>query len=254
MSTGSEADAVPSRVVVQADALAWMQENSAPAGASVVTSLPDVSELGGVPLDAWRVWFEDAARAVLRWVPEGGVAIFFQSDIRHGGVWIDKGHLVHRGADAEGAKLLWRATVCRKPAGTISAGRPGTSHMMCVARPGASPAELGALGPSSLGMRGLPPDVLPDAGFMPWSRAMGANACRAACRYLLAIGRTTLVDPFCGYGTALAVANAMGLDSIGVDLSAKACRAARRCVLPEGWDRAPSDALSASRPPARSPA
>lgn len=227
----------PSRVVVQAEALAWMGANAAPPRASVVTSLPDVSELA-MPIEAWRVWFEDAARAVLRWIPEGGVAVFFQSDIRHGGGWVDKGHLVHRAADAEGATLLWRSTVCRKPAGTVSAGRPGTSHLMAFARPAATESERGALGPKTLGMRGLPPDVIPDAGFMPWSRAMGATACRAACRYLLAVGTTTLVDPFCGRGTALAVANAMGLDAIGVDVSAKAARAARRCTLPEGWDRA----------------
>jgi hypothetical protein len=76
------------------------------------------------------------------------------------------------------------------------------------------------------------PDVLPDAGFMPWSRAMGVAACRVACRYLIDETTTrTVVDPFCGRGTVLAVANAMGLDAIGVDLSAKRVRAARAFVI-----------------------
>jgi tRNA G10 N-methylase Trm11 len=35
------------------------------------------------------------------------------------------------------------------------------------------------------------------------------------------------VDPFCGYGTVLAVANALGLDAVGVDLSARMCARAR---------------------------
>jgi tRNA G10 N-methylase Trm11 len=37
----------------------------------------------------------------------------------------------------------------------------------------------------------------------------------------------TIVDPFCGWGTALAVANALGMDAVGVDLSARMCRRAR---------------------------
>jgi hypothetical protein len=41
----------------------------------------------------------------------------------------------------------------------------------------------------------------------------------------------TVVDPFCGFGTVLAVANAMGLDAIGVDASARMCRRARQLVL-----------------------
>lgn len=215
------------RTVVQADALAWMAETPAPASASVVTSLPDVSELSGAPLEAWRAWFVAAARAVLRWVPEGGVAIFYQSDIRLGGAWIDKGHLVHLAADAEDATLLWHSVVCRKPAGTVSPGRPGASHMLAFTRARALDAILAA------GRPALPPDVVPDAGLMPWSRAMGAEACRLACAYASATGARVVVDPFCGRGTVLAVANAMGLDAVGVDLSAKRCKAARRCVLPD---------------------
>ena len=38
----------------------------------------------------------------------------------------------------------------------------------------------------------------------------------------------TIVDPFCGYGTVLAVANALGMGAIGVDLSARMCKRARR--------------------------
>jgi hypothetical protein len=71
-------------------------------------------------------------------------------------------------------------------------------------------------------------DVLPDAGEMPWSRAMGVNACKAACRFLIdETAARRVVDPFCGKGTVLAVANALGLDALGVELSGKRCRTAR---------------------------
>jgi tRNA G10 N-methylase Trm11 len=36
-----------------------------------------------------------------------------------------------------------------------------------------------------------------------------------------------VVDPFCGFGTVLAVANALGLDAVGVDVSPRMCRRAR---------------------------
>lgn len=204
------------RTIVQGDAFAWLAANPADDGTSVVTSLPDISELPHLAFDGWRAWFVDAVRTVIRWVPESGIAIFYQSDIRHRGAWVDKGYLVMRGADDEGASIVWHKIVCRRPPGTIALGRPSYSHMIAIART-----------PRPAGQR-PGPDVLPDAGKMSWSRAMGLEACRVACRWLADETTTRIVvDPFCGRGTVLAVANAMGFDTIGVDLSAKRCRAAR---------------------------
>ncbi|HSO31570.1 MAG TPA: hypothetical protein VLT33_03610 [Labilithrix sp.] len=213
--------AEPRRTLVNEDALAWMAANAAPADASVVTSLPDVSELPHLDLEGWRRWFIAAARQVIAWTPREGASIFFQSDIRVGGAIVDKSYLVMRAAEQEGAHLLWHKIVCRRPPGTISFGRPSWSHMLCVAHVPRPPA------------RAPGPDVLPDAGFMPWSRAMGVTACRVACTYLRdEVRARTIVDPFCGRGTVLAVANAMGLDALGVELSAQRCRAARALVVP----------------------
>lgn len=210
----------PSRLIIQADALAWMASSPAPSDAAVITSLPDVSELSGLSVEAWKLWFVEAARRVIRWTPPHGAAIFFQSDVRSRVVWIDKGYLVMRAAEQEGASVVWHKIVCRKPPGTVALGRPSYSHMICVSmaplKPGLHPG----------------PDVLPDAGLMPWSRAMGVAACRVACAYVQgATDARVVVDPFCGQGTVLAVANSMGLDAIGVDLSARRCRAARSLVI-----------------------
>jgi hypothetical protein len=209
---------MPLRRVLHTEALAFLAANPADPGTSVVTSLPDLSELSGFDLDAWRGWFVGAVRRVVAWVPEEGVAIFFQSDIRHQGTLIDKGYLVAQGAEAERASTLWHKIVCRRPPGTIAFGRPSYSHMICVHR-GPSPRAP---------MRHPGPDVIPDAGFMPSSRAMGVNACRVALRFLREETATSLVvDPFCGSGTVLAVANAMGFDALGIDIGAKRCKAAR---------------------------
>jgi hypothetical protein len=185
------------------------------AGASVVTSLPDLSELPALRIDGWRRWFEEAAELVVRSVPDEGVAIFFQSDIRHAGLWVDKGALVTRAAERAGAALLFHRIVCRLPPGTTTAGRASYAHLLGFARTLRPPPRPAA-------------DVIADGGATAGRKAMGMTAALAACRFVRDQTATRLVvDPFCGWGTALAAANALGLEAIGVDLSARMCRRAR---------------------------
>jgi hypothetical protein len=215
-----------SRAIVHGDGLRWMREQPAPAHASIVTSLPDVSELSELSFAEWRAWFVDSARAVLRWLPPAGLAIFYQSDVLHAGVWVDKAHLVLTAADAEGAALVWHKIVCRLPPGTEHYGRASYSHMLCLTRD-----QL----PEP---RAASPDVLPSAGKKSWTRGMGSTACELACEYLRTHSATrVVVDPFCGRGSVLAVASRMGFDVIGVELSARRCRAARAAIGAESGDR-----------------
>jgi hypothetical protein len=211
-----EAARTPSRSVYHHEALAWLGEHPAPGGASVITSLPDVSELPDFDFDTWRAWFAGAVRALLAWVPPEGLAIFFQTDVLQRGVWIDKSHLVQSAAEGSGHGLVWHKIVCRTPPGAVRPGRPGYSHLLCFSRV-AHPAFRSAL-----------PDVLADAGEELSQKAMGILACALACRFVLeATPASVIVDPFCGRGSVLAVANALGLDAIGVDHSDRCCRAAK---------------------------
>lgn len=207
----------PGRTVHEGDALAWLAARGELPGCSLVTSLPDVCEL---PLSfvEWKKWFIDAAEAVLRACPPEGVVIFYQTDIKKAGVWVDKGHLVQLAGDRCEMPLLWHKIACRKPAGTISFGRPSYAHLLCFARvPATEPDGLA--------------DVF-DTGAMTWTRAMGLRACEVACSFIARHTPTrTVVDPFCGRGTALAVANVMGLAAVGVELSPKRCRLARKLVV-----------------------
>ena len=204
-------------LIVHAEARAWLEAHPAVPGSSIVTSLPDVSEVSQLDFDAWRSWFVETASALIAWLPPAGVAIFYQSDIRHAGRWIDKSYLVQRAAEAQSAALLWHKIVCRKAPGSIALGRPSYSHMLCIGRDAVPHAQRSG------------PDVLPDAGEVTWTRGMGRAACELACRYLQQETSTRcVVDPFCGHGSVLRVALAMGFDVIGVDVSAKRCRTARR--------------------------
>lgn len=210
----------PHREVVCADAIPWMKERGVIVGACAVTSLPDVSELG-VGLEAWRVWFLGAVRLVVEAVPNESAAIFFQSDIKRDGVWIDKGAMVMRAAEEAGAHVLFHKIVCRRPPGMLTYGRPGFTHFIAVSRAMKCPDMLAI------------PDVIVDAGEQKWVRAMGVRAAGHAVRFAKdfvgpALGRApVIVDPFCGVGTVLAVANTLGLDALGVEKARKRAGEAR---------------------------
>ena len=203
------------RVVHHGDGIAFLA-TKLPADHAIVTSLPDHSELPALGFDGWRAWFVDTVALVCRAIADDAIAIFYQTDVKHDGRWIDKGHLVMSGAATAGSHLLWHKIVCRVPPGTTTFGRPAYAHCVCVSRarrlsPGAST-----------------PDVLPSLGEMSWSRAMGSAACEMAVTFAKSIGATTIVDPFCGVGSVLAAANAHGLAAIGVEISRRRAAKARQ--------------------------
>lgn len=209
------------RTVFHAEALTWLSGHPSIRGMSIVTSLPDFSEVPQLGFAGWRTWFVDGAQQILRWIPSEGCAIFFQSDVRHGQAWIDKSYLIQQAAVEVGTPLIWHKIVCRYAPGSIHPGRPAYSHMLCFANGDPwSPQRPG-------------PDVIEEQGYKPWPRAMGVAACNVACRFLRDETQTRIVvDPFCGYGTVLAAANNWGLESIGVELSRQRCRRAAALTVP----------------------
>lgn len=209
----------PKREIVCADAIAWMQARGRIEGACAITSLPDVSEIGK-SLPVWREWFLNAARLVVASVPDDSAALFFQSDIKRDGVWIDKGALVIRAAEDAGARVLFHKIVCRRPPGMLTQGRPGFTHLIAVSRAMKCPDTLPM------------PDVIPDAGRSLWVRAMGVRAAAHAVRFARdQVGAKLVFDPFCGVGTIPAVANALGLDALGVELAKKRCEQSREQIV-----------------------
>jgi hypothetical protein len=205
----------PQREIICADAIAWMQVRGQIDGACAVTSLPDVSEIGK-SLPVWREWFLNAVRLVVDSVRDDSAALFFQSDIKRDGVWIDKGAMVIRAAEDAGARVLFHKIVCRRPPGMLTQGRPGFTHLIAVSRTMKCPDTLPI------------PDVITDAGRSLWIRAAGVRATAHAVRFARdQVGAKLIFDPFCGVGTIPAVANACGLDALGVELAKKRCEQSR---------------------------
>ncbi len=171
----------------------------------------------------WREWFISAAHQTLLATPDDGVVIFYQTDIKVEGTWIDKSFLCHLAAERAGVELLWHKIVCRREVGQPAFGRPGYSHLLCYSR--------GVRDRISQSYA----DVMPSAGASTWTQAMGVDACDFACRYIESHTNTrTVVDPFCGVGSALAVANARGMNAIGVELSKRRAKKARKLQLLAG--------------------
>lgn len=214
-ATTSPVRPTPTREIICADAIAWMRARGRIEGACAVTSLPDVSEIGKA-LPAWREWFLQAVRLVVDVVPDDSAAVFFQSDIKRDGGWIDKGALVIRAAEDAGARVMFHKVICRRPPGMLTSGRPGFTHLIAVSRAMQCPDILPI------------PDVIADAGRILWVRAMGVRAAAHAVRFARdQAGARLIFDPFCGVGTIPAVANALGLDALGLELAKKRCEQSR---------------------------
>jgi hypothetical protein len=207
-------EVTPTREVICGDGIAFLRDRLPPTHA-IFTSLPDHSEVPTMGVPGWKTWFVDTVALACRALADDAVAVFYQTDVKYDGRWIDKGHLVMCGLDAAGSSALFHKIVCRVPAGMTTFGRPAYAHLIAASRerrlaPGAST-----------------PDVLPELGKMTWARAMGSAACDVAIAFIASTGATTVVDPFCGQGTALVAANAAGLSAIGVELSKRRAAKAR---------------------------
>ena len=210
---------IPVREIQCVESISWMRSRGVIEGAAAVTSLPDVSELS-LSMAAWRVWFLEAVRLVVNSLPDASAALFFQSDIKHDGAWIDKGAMVVRAAEDTGARVLFHKVICRRQPGLLTMGRPGYTHLIAVSREMKCPDSLPI------------PDIVVDVGRSPWVRAMGIRAAAHAVRFARDHVRAgTIFDPFCGVGTVLAVANALGVDALGLERSTKRCRQARELMV-----------------------
>ena len=244
------------RVVDTQDWLAFMNAHTSapasseddrpvlPAHTCVVTSAPDVSELsasngGRAPSpEAYGEWLESMASTVVSRLPEDGVAVFYQTDVRvvyndDSFSYVDKSYHVIAGARAAGGKVVWHRIALKSAPGTPSTGmNPMYTHVVCCSGPRGAPSFHQR--PNGLGGPAQMPDVL-TRGPCEWKRGTDPVVAYYICAYIAAHAAPcattrTIVDPFCGTGCILACANLVGLDALGNDYSPKRCKVARTLV------------------------
>lgn len=202
--------------IITEDAIAWLNENNF-AECSMVASMPDFSEFPQLSIDEWKKWFQSTAELIISKTSDEGVSIFYQSDIKHQGTWIDKSFLCQKAAESVGASLLWHKIICRVPAGKVTFGRPAYSHILCFSKA----LKLDS-GNSSA-------DVLVHVGEKKWERGMGVEACLMIAKFIKnQTSSKIVINPFCGLGSMVSVLEAFEIESIGIEKSSKRAREAMK--------------------------
>jgi hypothetical protein len=210
----------PTRAVEVADAIVWLRNQRPLSGCSLVASLPDISEFPQFSLDQWSDWFIETAGLMIDLTPPDGVTVFFQSDVRVDGAWIDKGFLCQTAAQRRKVPLVWHKICCRVPVDQPASGRAGYSHILCFSREVREPPQAAF------------PDVISATGDKTWERGMGVAPALLVAKFIATRTSTsTIVNPFCGEGSILAAANAVGLNGIGIERSVKRAATARLLQL-----------------------
>lgn len=210
-----------SREVICGDALEWLSSQSILEGCSLVASMPDISEFNKITLTDWKKWFTDTAALIMSRTPENGVVVFYQSDIKYEGAWVDKGYLVQKAAEQEGLELLWHKIVCRVSPGIATFGKPAYSHILCFSK-----------GVRLHDMSKSTPDVISELGEKTWVRGMGLENCLMIAKFIAThTSSHTVVHPFCGEGSFLAAANKLQLKALGIERSPKRAEKARRLKI-----------------------
>ena len=177
------------RTVVNADAMAWMRAQTCQFPGSVVTGIPDISEVSLAP-DEYRKFFLEAVELILRRTPTDGVAVFCQTDCRimappsadcavHKKCraqvqreWLDKSHLLQLAcARVPHCRLLFHKIALISEPGNRKFNKPAFSHVLAF-----------GFGDLLLHDKVLTPDVSP-RGDIVWSRGTGFTCCVHAVEF-----------------------------------------------------------------------
>lgn len=200
------------RTVLCQDSIPWLASNMN--RGAIVTSLPDAAEME-MPIHAWRDWFTAAAGACMISAGQSHAVIFYQTDRKIDGGIESKADLLFRAAQLAGCRTLWHKIALRRAVGATELFRPGFTHLIAFSRK------------ARCGM--ATPDVF-DRGATLYLNGMGIMAAKVAIRFAQQT-TTTIIDPFCGRGTVLAVAEANDLEAIGIDIDPKQVEFARTLEL-----------------------
>jgi hypothetical protein len=108
--------------------------------------------------------------------------------------------------------MIWHKIALRTEVGKADLFRPTYSHMLCYSKEGPI---------------GIPVTDVVQRGTVTYANGFGIDAVTLVIKFLKKHKITSVVDPFVGSGTVVAVANAMGLKGVGVDIDKAQCAKAK---------------------------
>lgn len=196
------------RAVECCDAVEWLSRQADHSLGHFITGIPDMNDVQ-MPPDQYRLWVHTVVKLCLQKAKPKAYVMFCQTDRKIQGEWFDKSTILVEAARAAGVPLRWHKIVLRKTC--VDLLKPTYSHMLCFSRrggPGKGTVDV-IHGGRSVYLHGTP-----------------VGAVKFMCDFLTAFGDkniTQVVDPFVGRGTTLALAEAHGFDTVGVDLDPKQC-------------------------------
>ena len=185
--------------------------------ANVITGLPDLDETD-MTMSQYAKFFNDIVSKIFEKLNRLGYAIFIQTDRKYQGSWLDKSYMLSNIALSFGCKMVWHKIVLQREVGRINLHRPGYSHMVCYTYDG-KPGVAFA-------------DVVPVSTKL-YKNGTPIGAANAAVNFIKQNnkGDTTIVDPFVGKGTIVAIANNYGLNAIGIDIDPKQAALAQTAII-----------------------
>jgi hypothetical protein len=195
--------------VVCSDALSWLEAQSDQSLGHVVTGIPDMNDVNMTP-EEYRDWVQRLVRLLAKKCKRKAYIMLCQTDRRINKVWIDKTSIIVPAAEEAGAPLRWHKIVVKKLG--VDVIKPTYSHILCFS------AESGP-------GKGFP-DVI-YGGKSLYVHGTPVHAVKLMVDFAKRFGPPnidTVVDPFVGRGTTLAIAKMNGFKAIGVDISESQCR------------------------------
>ena len=179
----------------------------------VFTSVPDISETEYKNLRDYTEFFEKMVARCLEKCKDEGYVIFYQTDSKVNGYWLNKAFMIYDVARISEVKLIFHKIVLRKEVGKTDRSSPTYSHLLCFSRKSKHGSKKHTF-----------PDVL------PVSKSINRHStpevvCNSVMNFIEANQpddipkhKHIIFDPFCGEGAILCEAKKRGYSIFGMEI------------------------------------
>lgn len=193
-----------SRKIIVADSLQWLKKLHDKSIPNILTGICDLDETD-MEMTGYLDFFNRVVQLIFNKVDPDGYVVFIQTDRKYQRQWIDKSFIISDIANRNGFKMAWHKIILHREVGRTDLHRPTYAHMLCYTVNGTTGSAF--------------PDVLPVSSKL-YKNGTPILAARSALEFIKQYNKVSslVLDPFVGQGTVPAIANALGMDSIGIDI------------------------------------